>query len=121
MYALFHDDYKFQRWHVLIAYYMCSWMSAALVMFGHHQLPRLNQIGLLWIVVGVFISVIVCAVMPSTSGNGYANSRTVWVDWQNGTGYSNNGFVFVLGMLNGAFALGVPGKSRTAFFDEGVG
>ncbi|KIV84588.1 hypothetical protein PV11_00361 [Exophiala sideris] len=108
MYALFHYDYVFQRWHVLIAYYICSWISAALVVFCHHQLPHLNHIGLFWIVAGVFISVVVCAVMPATKGQAYTSSSTVWVDWQNDTGYSNNGFVFVLGMLNGAFALGVP-------------
>lgn len=118
MYSLFHADYQFERWHVLIAYLLCSWISAALVIFGHHQLPHLNQIGLFWIVVGAFITVIVCAVMPSQTGNGYASNHFVWLDWENNTGYSNNGFVFVLGMLNGAFALGVPGKSKQYRFGD---
>jgi choline transport protein len=112
MYALFHDNYQSERWHVFIAYLLCSWISASTVIFGHHLLPFLNQVGLFWVCVGGFVTVIAVAVMPSTTGNGYASSHQVWAEWQNDTGYSSNGFVFLLGLLNGAFALGVPGLSH---------
>jgi len=46
--------------------------------------------------------------MPYVNGQPYATNDFVWRDWQNGTGYSSNGFAFVLGMLNGAFAVGTP-------------
>ncbi|KPI45374.1 Choline transport protein [Cyphellophora attinorum] len=108
MYALFHDDYQSERWHVFVAYLLCSWICASTVIFGHHLLPLLNQVGLFWVCVGGFITIIAVAVMPSTTGNGYASSHQVWAEWQNDTGYSSNGFVFLLGLLNGAFALGVP-------------
>lgn len=80
------------------------------MILGHRFLAHINDLGLFFIVAGVFITVVVCAVMPSVNGNGYASSQSVWVDWQNESGYSSNGFVFLMGMLNGAFALGVPGK-----------
>ena len=46
--------------------------------------------------------------MPHTTGSGYASSTSVWSDWENSTGYSSNSFVFLLGMLNGAYAVGTP-------------
>ena len=42
--------------------------------------------------------------MPSTAGDGYASTAFVWRDWQNQTGYTSGGFVFLAGMLNGAYA-----------------
>lgn len=44
--------------------------------------------------------------MPS--GTGHATHSFVWSDWVNDTGYSSNGFVFLAGMLNGAYAVGTP-------------
>jgi len=59
------------------------------------------------VIAGVLITIIVCAAMPYFHG-GYATSEFVWRDWQNSTGYGSNSFVFLLGMLNGAFAVGTP-------------
>lgn len=44
--------------------------------------------------------------MPS--GTGHATHSFVWTDWANDTGYSSNAFVFLAGMLNGAYAVGTP-------------
>ncbi|EGC41688.1 choline transporter [Histoplasma capsulatum var. duboisii H88] len=38
----------------------------------------------------------------------FASNDFVWRDWENQTGYSSNGFVFVAGMLNGAYSVGNP-------------
>ncbi|KAL9624309.1 MAG: hypothetical protein Q9160_001556 [Pyrenula sp. 1 TL-2023] len=46
--------------------------------------------------------------MPSTTGYGHASHSAVWTEWQNATGWSSNGFVFLAGMLNGAFTIGTP-------------
>ena len=43
--------------------------------------------------------------MPSKNGAGYASNDFVWKDWSNITGYPD-GFTFLAGMLNGAFAIG---------------
>jgi choline transport protein len=50
----------------------------------------------------------VLVIMPSQTGKGYATNSFVWTEWNNETGYSSNGFVFLAGMLNGAFAIGTP-------------
>lgn len=48
------------------------------------------------------------AVMPGRGGRpGHASSAFVWKDWNADIGYPS-GFVFVAGMLNGAFSVGTP-------------
>ncbi|GAB7353252.1 hypothetical protein MBLNU459_g3762t1 [Dothideomycetes sp. NU459] len=108
MYGLFHPEYVAQRWHVFIVYFILTWACCAVVLFANRALPTINTIGLFLIVGGCFISIIVCAIMPSTTGAGHATSSAVWKDWDNQTGYSSDGFVFLAGMLNGAFAVGTP-------------
>lgn len=66
----------------------------------------LESLGGFLIIAGVLVTIVVCAIMPHINGIPYATNAFVWRDWENATGYTNNGFVFVLGMLNGAFAVG---------------
>ncbi|KPI43937.1 Choline transport protein [Cyphellophora attinorum] len=108
MYALFHADYIFQRWHVFVTYLIISWTACFVVVLGNRLLPVLNDIGLVFIVAGGLASIIVCAVMPSQTGSGYADDAFVWKDWINSTGWSSDGLTFLLGMLNGAYAMGTP-------------
>lgn len=108
MYGLFHADYAYQRWNVFIAYLIISWSCCFVVMFANRALPMLTNIGLVLILAGVFITILVCAIMPSKTGMGHASSSFVWKEWQNQTGWSSDGFVFCAGMLNGAYAVGTP-------------
>lgn len=66
-----------------------------------------NNLGLFFILAGVLITIVVCATMPSTAGSGHATSAFVWTEWSNSTGWTSDGLVFLLGMLNGAFAVGM--------------
>ena len=54
------------------------------------------------------MTVLVCAIMPKVNGTPYASNDFVWKDWNNQTGWSSNGFVFLAGMLNGTFVRGPP-------------
>lgn len=45
--------------------------------------------------------------MVNTEGRSSASSHDVWGSWEADIGYPN-GFVFTIGMLNGAFAMGTP-------------
>ena len=101
MWALFHPAYSYQRWHVYIVYVVQTWVCASIVMFGNRILPHANQAGLFFIVAGVVITILVCAISPSQKDAGYASSATVWQDWNNQTGWNSNGLVFLSGMLNG--------------------
>ncbi|KAH8679550.1 choline transporter [Tricladium varicosporioides] len=108
MYALFHPDFEIQRWQVFIGYQVCLWVSCLVVLYANRALPTFESIGGILTIAGVLITILVCAILPHTRGVNYASTKFVWHEWQNSTGYSSNGFVFCLGMLNGAFAVGTP-------------
>lgn len=108
MYAAFHPDFVAQQWHVFVSFLVITWVSYAIVLFANRILPFVESLGGFFTITGVFITIIVCTVMPVVKGQGHASHEFVWRDWVNSTGYSSNGFVFLLGMLNGAFAVGTP-------------
>ena len=108
MYSIFHVDFVTERWHVFVTYLIITWLCGLITIFGNRALPRLEFLGAILIVLGVVVVVIVCAVMPHQNGRSYATSAFVWRDWVNSTGWSSDGLVFLLGMLNGAFAVGTP-------------
>lgn len=71
-------------------------------------MPYLNNLGIFFILAGFFITIVVLAVMPGRSGRPpHAPSSFVWTEWSADIGYPN-GFVFVAGMLNGAYSVGTP-------------
>lgn len=108
MYATFHPDFVAQKWHVFISYTISTWISCATVLFANKLLPIIENLGLVFTVAGVFVTIVVCAVMPQVNGNPYASNASVWTEWANETGYASNRFVFLAGMLNGAYAVGTP-------------
>jgi choline transport protein len=110
MYGLYHvDTYVFLRWHVYVTYLIVTWVCCAIVLFANRALPAVNQLGLLFILASVFITIVICAAMPGTGGRpGHATTSFIWKDWVNSTGYSSDKFVFLMGMLNGAYAIGTP-------------
>lgn len=108
MYALFHPEFVIQRWQVFIAYLICLWSCCLVTLFANRALPTITTLGGVLVVAGFFVTIMVCAVMPHVKDLGYASNSFVWADWENATGYSSDGFVFCLGMLNGAFAVGTP-------------
>ena len=102
MYAATHPDYVAKNWHVFVCYLILTWASVATVLLANRALPALNNIGLFLIVVGLIITIIVCAVLPGDTGAGHASNAFVWKDWSADIGYSSDTFVFMMGMLSGA-------------------
>jgi choline transport protein len=107
MYGLFHPDLLFHRWQVFIVYQIILWSGCFIVLYFNRALPTLESIGGFLTVAGGIVTILVCAIMPHLKG-GYASSGFVWRKWVNSTGYKSDGFVFCLGMLNGAFTVGTP-------------
>lgn len=104
MYAVFHEGFMTQRWHVFVAYLITIWVCCFLVLFANKAMPLSETVGGFLIIAGVLVTVVVCASMPPV----HATNAFVWTEWQNSTGYESNGFVFTLGMLNGAYSVGTP-------------
>ncbi|EFW19980.1 hypothetical protein D8B26_003538 [Coccidioides posadasii str. Silveira] len=106
MYTLFHPEREVQPWNVFVVYIVCTIFCCATVLFGNRFLPYTGHLGSILIIGGVIVSILVCATMPHVNGLGYASNSFVWKDWQNQTGYESNAFVFLAGMLNGAYTVG---------------
>ncbi|KAF9875445.1 amino acid permease [Colletotrichum karsti] len=108
MYQLGHPDLVIQSWHIFIAFLLTTWAACALVCLANNAIPLFNKVGVFFILGSFIVTVVVMAVMPSLGGRpGYATSAFVWKDWKvdPNIGYSD-GFVFVAGMLNGAYSVG---------------
>jgi amino acid transporter len=60
------------------------------------------------VVGGWFTTLFVVGVMSAQGRRSHASNDFVWKTWENNTGYAKNGLVFILGMLNGSFAIGTP-------------
>jgi amino acid transporter len=108
MWGLFHPEYAPERWNVFVAYLIITWVCCSIVLFANRTLPFISNLGLFFVLGGLIITILVCAIIPSTKGTGHASSSFVWQDWSNQTGYKNDGFIFLAGMLNGAYAVGTP-------------
>ncbi|KAK5237630.1 hypothetical protein LTR47_000722 [Exophiala xenobiotica] len=108
MYGVTHSDFEAKQWHVFVAYLIATWMACACVCLFNSAMPHLNTIGIFLVLAGFFITIVVVAAMPGTGGRPpHASSSFVWADFTADIGYPN-GFVFVAGMLNGAYAVGTP-------------
>jgi amino acid transporter len=102
MYAQNHpDDFSAQPWHVFITYAITTWIACFAVCFAHSAMPALNKCGVFFILAGFIITIVVITVMPDK----HASSAFVWKDWHTDIGYPD-GFVFAIGMLNGAYSVG---------------
>ena len=108
IYSLYHPTFTPDRWQIFIAYLGVTWMSCSIVLFGQRILSHIANFCAFLCIAIWFVTMMVCVIMPSTTGFGYASHSFIWTEWSNQTGYSSNGFVFLAGMLNGAFAIGTP-------------
>lgn len=108
IYQMYHPEFTVERWQIFICSVIICWCQCFIVMFCTKLLPAINLAGCFFIVAGFFISVVVCAVMPSVNGSGYASSKFVWATFNNQSGYLSDAVTFLVGMLNGAFAVGTP-------------
>lgn len=106
MYALNHEGFVAQPWHVFIVYIIATWLACAAVCLANRGMPLLNNVGVAAILAGFLITIVVVTVMPGRDGRpAHASSSFVWAEWTAEIGYPD-GFVFVAGMLNGAFSVG---------------
>lgn len=108
IYALNHPTFVAKNWHVFIVYVLVTWLACLSVCFFNRAMPLLNQSGIFFIIVGFFVTIVVLAAMPGRDGRPpSASSSFVWTEWSADIGYPD-GFVFIAGMLNGAYSVGCP-------------
>ncbi|QQK47708.1 Amino acid/polyamine transporter I [Penicillium digitatum] len=108
MYLLRHSDVTWCSWQVFLVFQIVNRTCCAIVCLGNRFIPLINQAALILSMTGLFATVVVLAVMPKT----YASSSQVWTHYYNMTGGWSDGVCFITGLLNAAFAVGVPGYIR---------
>jgi len=108
LYALKHPEYTVKQTHVFLVYVITTWLACFSVCYAGRAMPILNQSGICWLLIGLVITIVVLAGVPSQSGGGgHATSSFVWLEWKADLGYPNI-IVFLGGMLNGAYSVGCP-------------
>lgn len=105
LYATYTDDYTPSAWHVYVAYLIVLWLSTLAIIIANRQIPHTQNLGLFLVFFGGLVTIIVIAAMPAR----HASDHSVWnsFDENNSTGWSG-GVAFMIGVLNGAFAIGTP-------------
>jgi choline transport protein len=103
MYVVFHPDFVVEAWHTYVTFILLTIICSSFCIFFNHLIPKLQNLGLFFVLGGGLITIIVVAAMPKK----HASSSFVWKDWENTTGWSN-GVAFLTGVLNGAFTIGTP-------------
>ncbi|KAJ5534387.1 hypothetical protein N7527_000641 [Penicillium freii] len=104
MYLLKYPTVKWHSWQVFIVFQIVNWMCCAIVCLGNRFIPLLNRIALTLSMCGLVTTVVVLTVMPKQ----HASSAQVWTEYHNNTGGWSDGVCFMTGLLNAAFAVGVP-------------
>ncbi|KAJ5852198.1 Amino acid/polyamine transporter I [Penicillium soppii] len=104
MYLLRHSDVTWNSWQVFIVFQIVNWSCCAIVCLGNKFIPMINRIALILSMAGLFATIVVLAAMPKT----HAPSSQVWTQYYNMTGGWSDGVCFMTGLLNAAFAVGVP-------------
>ncbi|KAJ5407665.1 Amino acid/polyamine transporter I [Penicillium cosmopolitanum] len=104
MYLLRHDDITWNSWQVFIVFQIVNWTCCAIVCLGNRFIPMINRLALILSMCGLFATIVVLAAMPKT----HASSTQVWKTYYNMTGGWSDGVCFMTGLLNAAFAVGVP-------------
>lgn len=105
MYLLRHPEVEWHAWQVFIPFQIVNWLCCAIVCLGNRYLPLINRIAFILSMGGLFITIVVLAAMPRGR---HATDAAVWRIYSNETGGWSDGICFLTGLLNAAFAVGVP-------------
>lgn len=107
MYSTYHPHFTPQRWQMFICFPVVTWLDLSLVLFGQRFLTKAATAMGIMLMLILLVTLRACAVLPGQTGAGYASNTSVWTWWQNRTGWSSNGLVFVIGILNEVYAVGM--------------
>ncbi|KAJ5130302.1 Amino acid/polyamine transporter I [Penicillium bovifimosum] len=104
MYLLNNPTIKWQSWQVFIVFQIVNWTCCGIVCMGNRFIPLINRVALILSMCGLVTTVVVLTVLPKK----HASNAQVWTEYHNNTGGWSDGVCFMTGLLNAAFAVGVP-------------
>ncbi|KAE8394733.1 amino acid/polyamine transporter I [Aspergillus alliaceus] len=103
MYMLQNPGMKWHPWQVFVVFQLVNWVCCGIVCLGNRFIPLINRLALIFSMCGLVVTISVLAIMPKK----HASGSEVWTKFNN-TGSWPDGVSFMTGLLNGAFAVGVP-------------
>lgn len=120
--ALCWEDYVIENWHVYLVFVLITWIAVSLNIFCSRLLPLWNNFisksaliatqSVFLILSQVYFSLVlllasIITLLACASPN-YQSAQDVFTDMTNSTGWPNDGFAFVLCLLNALYGyLGV--------------
>ncbi|KAJ5175040.1 uncharacterized protein N7482_000917 [Penicillium canariense] len=103
--ALCWEDYIIENWHIYIVFVFITWMAVGLNICGSRLLPLWNNFIMYFSLVLLVASIVTLLACASP---GYQSAQRVFTDMTNSTGWPNDGFAFLLCILNSLYGyLGV--------------
>ncbi|KAA8648951.1 hypothetical protein EYZ11_005367 [Aspergillus tanneri] len=104
MYMLRNPGTEWHPWQVFIAFQLLNWTCCGIACLGNRFIPMINRIACVISTCGLTATIVILVVMPQK----HATSAEVWTKYHNNTGGWSDSICFVTGLLNAAFAVGVP-------------
>ncbi|KAF7967822.1 hypothetical protein HWV62_32936 [Athelia sp. TMB] len=102
IFAILHDDYVLQRWHIFLVYLIYVIGAFLLNAFAVKLLPVIDKAALMWSLAGFGI---ISITLLATASPSYQSADFVFRGFENQTGWSSNGVAWILGLLQSAFGL----------------
>ncbi len=99
--ALFHEDYEPQPWHQFLIYIVTTVIALIINAFFTRILPYLTKAAFFWSLTGF---VVISITILSCASPNYQTGKFVYTNFINTTGWPD-GLAWLLGLLQGAFAL----------------
>ncbi|KAA8910655.1 hypothetical protein TRICI_004089 [Trichomonascus ciferrii] len=95
----YNPDKVLTSWQEFLIYQLVNLISLAYNAFLARKMAWFNHVVFLLSIVSFFVTLIVCL----SRTDSHLDTTTVWTTFMNSTGWTNNGIVFMTGLLNPAF------------------
>lgn len=99
--TLSYPDYEIQRWQQWLIYCAIIWLAISVNVFGSNLLPLFNQMQFVLAVLTLSATTIILLVW---NRNNFPSAKFVFTDTTNMTGWSSNGFSFILAISNAVYS-----------------
>ncbi|KAF4612836.1 hypothetical protein G7Y89_g15538 [Cudoniella acicularis] len=99
--SLWYPDYEIRHWQQWLIYVLLLWLAISLNIFASNLIPLWNQ---MIFVLSVLVLSATTIALFVCSRNSHAASSWIFADTTNSTGWSSDGFAFILSVSNAVYA-----------------
>lgn len=99
--VVWHTDFEIQRWQQYLIYVALTWIAVAANIFGSNLIPAFNKF--LFVVAVLTLSSTMLALFI-VARNNHAPASFIFTDTTNRTGWSSDGWAFMLAVGNAVYS-----------------